>query len=152
MHSASSPVACFARTSLCASLQATPIASPTGYLRCEANGFACTLGSLHKRNACLYLDIVANQNLLLERVSSSATSPPKRSLLSRERREDVLKVEAPTETALSTSKSVEGVAASKWIPTRMPRGATGVEASSAKLIKLFLLLRVGEDLVGGLNI
>lgn len=69
-----------------------------------------------------------------------------------ESREEVIKVEATAKATLSTAKAAsEGVASSaKWITTS--RVTVGVEAGGTKLVKLFLLLGVGQDFVCGLDI
>jgi hypothetical protein len=77
-------------------------------------------------------------------------------LLSGECREDVLEIEPAAESSLSTkaaeriTTTAEGVAcAAEGIASR---SAAGIEACSAKLVILLSLLRVGEDLIGRLNI
>ena len=53
---------------------------------------------------------------------------------------------------MPTAKTSEGVAcASKWVAART-RSCIGVEASSTKLVVLLFLLRIGKELVCGLDL
>lgn len=101
----------------------------------------------------MYLDIVADQDLLLERVASSASPAPSEwPLLTTKGGENVVEVEATAKSTLSSSKTVE------WVPTTAERIAawcttsTGVEAGSTELVVLLLLFGVGENFVGALNV
>lgn len=99
----------------------------------------------------MHLNVVTDQDLFLEGVPPAA--PPERgALATRERREDVVEVEAAgaAEAALP-SESVEGVACAAERITAA-RGAAGIEASRAELVKLLLLLGVGKNLIGGLDV
>lgn len=86
-------------------------------------------------------------------LASTATSATKRAALATSKgREYIIKVEATAEAALATTaKAVERVARTA---KRISAGgvAVGIEARGAKLVKLFLLLGVGEDFVGRLDI
>jgi hypothetical protein len=81
MQPRASSIAGLAGRALSASLQAC---TSTGAASCQwsnADSFARTLGGFHETYACLNLDIVAHENLLLERIRPRASSAAKRTLL-----------------------------------------------------------------------
>lgn len=146
MHPRTCSIASVALRPLCASLQATSRACVAGLYRRDGDGLARAFGSLHEADAYMGLNVVAHQNLLLERIRSTAAAAKSR--------KQVLKVEtsakASAKAALST-ESCKGIAArssGKWIAS----SCVGIEARIAKLVVLLSLLRVGEDLVGSLDL
>lgn len=97
------------------------------------------------------LNVVTDQNLLLIRVACTSAATAKGALLSRKGGEDVVEVEATTETSLSTTEAGEWMASTaKWITAGS--SSARIEASGSKLVKLLPLLRVGQDLIGGLDV
>lgn len=131
-------------------LQTAAVTCPTRNLRREVDRLARPLGGFHKGDAGLDFDIIAHEDLLLEGVRSSTPAPAKRTLLPRESREDILKVEAATETTLRTAEAMERAAAAERVTSG--RVSARIEASGAKLVILLLLLGIGEDLVGRLDL
>jgi hypothetical protein len=142
VHARAGAVAALAGGSLGSSLQSTPVACSARNLRRQIDSFRCSFGCLHKGDAGLHLDVIADKDLLLKGVRPCSTTSPEWPLLPGESREDILKVEAASEAALAAAE-----AAAKWVPSPAKRiaswGSVGVEASCAELIVLFLLLWVG---------
>lgn len=154
VQTGTSSIASCARCSRCSTLETAARAGATLGHWGDGDGLACALGSLHKSDAGLDLNVLANQNFLLERIlAGTAASTAKGAALATSKgRKEVVKVEASAKATLSTTEAARKRVArsSKWITTG--RVAVGVEASSAELIELFLLLGIGQDFVGGLNV
>lgn len=146
MQTSSCTVTSLAWGALGSSFEAASRASATFNGWCNGDGFACALGCVHKCDASLYFNVFANENLLLERISSPAASCAAKgaALATRKGGKYIVKVEAAAaEAALATTtETMEGIACSaKGIATG--RITAGVEAGGSELVELFLLLGVG---------
>ena len=101
----------------------------------------------------MYLNIVAFKDFLLERSPPPATATRTEPLPASKGREEIFKVEVRSKpTSASESTRAEGVSASEGMPGAWARAAARVEAGSSKLVELFSLLGIGQNLVGGLDL
>lgn len=150
VHPRARPSADPARRACRPGLHTIPGACATRNVGVYRDLLVSTHGGVHEGYVRLYLDIIAHEYLLLEWVPAllPATERP---ATSRKGGEDVVKVEAATEAAAATAEAGEGVRASEWVAAHTGPGVR-IESGGAKLVILLALLRVGEELVGRLDL
>lgn len=155
MHPGTSTLAALTRAPLLALLQTTTLARLTLNQGRNVNLFCAALGGIHEGNVGLHLDVLANQNLLLERRLPTTSSSPR--VATTKSTEQILEVEVCAETSLGTaeaSKPTSGKRVSAWATG----ACTGVKAAvlikSRRAISIvgFLLLRVGQRFVSSLGL
>ncbi|KAI6759492.1 hypothetical protein HG530_010172 [Fusarium avenaceum] len=142
-------------TPRCAGLQTVALTCSAGAEWCNRNCLARALGSLHKTDGSLNLNIVSDQGLLLVGLLSSASTE---TLLSGECRKNILEVDAGAETSLASETteastlSTKSTEAREWMASSKATTSSGgtstarVEASGAELVELLALLGIGKNL------
>lgn len=151
VHSSTRPAADAARRALRPGLHAIPRAGPARNVGVYRNLLPSAHRGVHERNVGLHLDVIAHEDLLLERVS--ARLPSERAAAAPKGGEDVVEVDPAAEAAAAATEPGERVPAAERIGARArARTSAGVEAGGAELVVLLALLGVGEHLVGRLDL
>lgn len=150
VHPGTRPAADAARRALRPGLHAVPGAGPAGDVGIYRDLLPSAHGGVHERDVGLHLDVIAHEDLLLERVPPRL--PPERAAAARKGGEDIVEVDAAAaEAAAAATEAGERVPAAERITARA-RPAAGVEAGGAELVVLLALLGVREHLVGRLDL